>query len=577
MCSATTGPDSCSVPGEHRSVASPAHQAPTSSNRGVPQTVAVGLCEWRWDRAAVEGVDFGLSCGVAFISIFNDVLGPVMRGPSSSHTAGAYHIARLARDLAGALPRTIRCAFDPDGSYAPTYGPLGVDLAFAAGFLGWQMTDERYPHALQAISEAGTDLRFDVVALEHADHPNSVRVIMEHGDGSVFVLWARSVGGGLVELARLDEWELSVDGKSWVVLVELRGDADAAVRRLLGDGELTRRVGGRVLCQALLQRPPAAEALQELRRDSTVRRVMVAEPVFLARAGESLFATADEMVALATRRGWSLGRSGREYEARLLGRTNAEVEAEMTRRYSVMKAAVAAGLDDRNANMPLTRPSAARILRAEQNGTVAAGGLHTRAAARAMAVMHVCNSRGVVCAAPTGGSCGVIPGVLVSLEQDRGLPPQAVRDALFAAGAVGLIVARRATFAAEVAGCQVEIGVAGAMAAAAVVDACGGTAAQAVAAAAVALQNTMGSVCDPVGGGCEIPCHSRNAVAAANAFVVADLVMGGYVNPIGLDETIDASYAVGRALPRELRCTALGGIAATPSARALATRRTSAE
>ena len=110
------------------------------------------------------------------------------------------------------------------------------------------------------------------------------------------------------------------------------------------------------------------------------------------------------------------------------------------------------------------------------------------------------------------------------------------------------------------------------MAAAAVVDACGGTAAQAVEAAAVALQNTMGSVCDPVGGGCEIPCHSRNAVAAANAFVVADLVMGGYANPIGLDETIDASYAVGRVLPRELRCTALGGIAATPSARALSAR-----
>jgi L-serine dehydratase len=118
----------------------------------------------------------------------------------------------------------------------------------------------------------------------------------------------------------------------------------------------------------------------------------------------------------------------------------------------------------------------------------------------------------------------------------------------------------------------VEIGVAGAMAAAAVVDACGGSAREAADAAAVALQNTMGSVCDPVGGGCEIPCHTRNAAAAAGAFVMADLVLGGYGNPIGLDETIDASYQVGRALPKELRCTALGGIAATPSARALAGR-----
>jgi L-serine dehydratase len=115
----------------------------------------------------------------------------------------------------------------------------------------------------------------------------------------------------------------------------------------------------------------------------------------------------------------------------------------------------------------------------------------------------------------------------------------------------------------------VEIGVAGAMAAAAVVEAVGGTARQAADAAAVSLQNTMGSVCDPVQGTCEIPCHTRNAVAASSAFTCADLVLGGYKNHIPLDETIDASYAVGKALPRELRCTAAGGLAVTPSALSL--------
>ena len=133
-------------------------------------------------------------------------------------------------------------------------------------------------------------------------------------------------------------------------------------------------------------------------------------------------------------------------------------------------------------------------------------------------------------------------------------------------------MARRATFAAETAGCQVEIGVAGAMAAAAVVEAAGGPARAALDAAAVSLQNSMGSVCDPVHGGCEIPCHTRNAVAASSAFVCADIVMGGYRNPIPLDETVDASFAVGKALPRELRCTALGGIAIAPSARAMKPR-----
>jgi L-serine dehydratase len=176
---------------------------------------------------------------------------------------------------------------------------------------------------------------------------------------------------------------------------------------------------------------------------------------------------------------------------------------------------------------------------------------------------------GVVCAAPTGGSAGVLPGVLVSLLEDRGLHLDTAVRALFAASAVGLIVAHRATFAAEVAGCQVEIGAAGAMAAAAVVDAAGGTARQASDAAAIAFQNTMGSVCDLVQGMVEIPCHTRNAAGASSAFVCADLVMGGYHNPIGLDETIDAVYAVGRMMPAELRCTARGGLAVTPSALAL--------
>jgi L-serine dehydratase len=183
--------------------------------------------------------------------------------------------------------------------------------------------------------------------------------------------------------------------------------------------------------------------------------------------------------------------------------------------------------------------------------------------------MHVNAAMGVVCAAPTGGSAGVIPAVLVTLAEERSLTREQIGLALLAAGAVGTILAIRGTFAAEVAGCQVEIGASGAMAAAAVVDAVGGTARQACDAAAISFQNTMGSVCDLVQGMVEIPCHTRNAAAAAGAFVNADLGLGGYTNFIPLDETIDAVYAVGLAMPAELRCTSKGGLAVAPSARAL--------
>ena len=294
-----------------------------------------------------------------------------------------------------------------------------------------------------------------------------------------------------------------------------------------------------------------------------------APPLFFIQKGTALFGSAAEMVALARRRRVSLGRLALAYEARLLGLTEADVVAEIGRRFDIMRASVDRGLAGRGLSLKLLKPAAGRIFRAEAGRALPTGGVPTRAAARAMAALHVSNSGGIVCAAPTGGSAGVLPGVVVTLVEEGRLGGKRTALALLAAAAVGTIVARRATFAAEVAGCQVEIGAAGAMAAAAVVEAAGGSAAQAADAAAVALQNTMGSVCDLVQGLCEIPCHTRNAVAASSAFVCADLVLGGYRNPIPLDETIDASFASGRMLPAELRCTAKGGLAVTPSALAL--------
>jgi L-serine dehydratase len=231
-----------------------------------------------------------------------------------------------------------------------------------------------------------------------------------------------------------------------------------------------------------------------------------------------------------------------------------------------MRASVHRGLEEKIPPMQLLHPSARKIFQAEAEGRLAVGGIHARAGARAIAVMHINSGGGVVCAAPTAGSAGVIPGVLVSLVEDKGLSAQKAGLALCAASAIGIVIANRATFAAEVAGCQVEIAAAGAMAAAAVVEAAGGTAAQAADAAAISFQNTMGLVCDPVQGAVEIPCHTRNAAAASSAFLCADLILGGYANPIPLDETIDAVYAVGQMLPRELKCTALGGLSLAPSA-----------
>jgi L-serine dehydratase len=509
-----------------------------------------------------------------FVSVFNDVLGPVMRGPSSSHTAGAWRIGLLAARILDAPPRRVRCTFDPEGSFAATYRPLGVEPAFAAALLEWEMTDPRYESAMEALEASGIELDFSVEPLEIADHPNEVRIDLEGRDGRGLRLWARSVGGGCVEIHRIDDTDLMLTGKERDLLVFLSRPARAAdseaIGRALGLPEPV-AAAGKVLH---FVPPPGwkAHPVDLVPGLGGIERVVAVEPVFHLRNGEALFTSAAEALALAKAGGMSLGEVTRHYEAQFLGETPAWVDREMLARYRIMTRSVDAGLDDANVAMPLGAPSASSIMRKDREGLLPTGGKLTRAAARAMAALHTCNSRGVVCAAPTGGSSGVIPGVIRTLEEEHGLSETDLLRALWAASAVGLVFALRATFAAEVAGCQVEIGAAGAMAAAAVVESAGGSPAAALDAASIALQNTMGSVCDPVQGGCEIPCHTRNAAAAANAFLCADLVLGGYANPIPLDEAVDASLAVGRSLPRELRCTALGGIASAPSARSLQPR-----
>ncbi len=513
-------------------------------------------------------------------SILNDVLGPVMRGPSSSHTAGSYHIGRLIRSLLGEAPATAAFTFDPDGSYARTFRQQGVDRALAAGLLGWPITDARFARALTLAPRHGLRLAFSVAPLAGADHPNTVRIELVSQGGRRLQATAKSVGGGMILLTELDGRPVRLDGKSHEVLVLVSAWQAREVERIvasdlpphLAPSPARSTSGGRVLLSFQRLSPLGPEALASLSGLSGVRAVWTAEPLFPLIKGLPLFRSAAEMVDLARRKRLSLGRLALAYEARLLGLPEQEIVREALRRYRIMRDSVRAGLSGRGIKMQLLGPTAGRIFRAERRGALAAGGLHTRAAARAMAALHVSNSMGIVCAAPTGGSAGVLPGVAVTLAEERKLDDEGIALSLLAASAVGLVFAYRATFAAEVAGCQVEIGAAGAMGAAAVVEAAGGTARQAADAAAVSLQNTMGSVCDLVQATCEIPCHTRNAAAAASAFVCADLVLGGYVNPVPLDETVDASLASGRMLPPELRCTALGGLAAAPSARALKPR-----
>jgi L-serine dehydratase len=470
-------------------------------------------------------------------------------------------------------------AFDPKGSFAQVYRQQGSDLGFAAGLMGMAITDEGFPLALSLAAEKGIEIRFSIEPLPEAEQPNTAEIRMASRSGQHLSATAQSIGGGAFQFTRMEEWPVLLTGSAHELLIEMKAETEAMVlevltRSLKPQGEPARQLRGNL---ALLHfklhsaiQPGTESALRSL---PGVSHLWTTHPVCFPLHGQPLFASAEEMVAQASSRSRSLGQIALAYEARLLGLSEQDIMAEVLRRFEIMRSSVRRGLEQSLPPMQLLQPSARSILQAEKEGRLAVGGLHTRAGARAMAVMHVNSGGGVVCAAPTAGSAGVIPGVLVSLVEDTGLSVEKAAFALCAASAIGLIMVNRATFAAETAGCQVEIAAAGAMAAAAVVEVAGGTATQAADAAAISFQNTMGLVCDPVQGAVEIPCHTRNAVAASSAFVCADLILGGYANPIPLDETIDAVYAVGRMMPPELKCTALGGLSLAPSALKMSTLR----
>lgn len=506
------------------------------------------------------------------VSILNHVIGPVMRGPSSSHTAGPWRIGRTARDLLGARPARADFFFHPSSSLAVCYHDQGSDRAFIAGLLGIPLPTPRFEEMFALASRHELDVHFHLQSFPEADHPNSSLLVLSGANGEEIVLHSRSVGGGSFEIASLNGASLSITGESFEVAVETPPENIPALLSLLQVSRCAQapvKDTGKILLHASSPCAPEKSSLEKIASLPGVGRVMTAKPVMYPLVGEEIFSSAEEMLALAEDRRLTLGEAAVAYESALLGQDEDAMMEEMERRLEIMLDAVRIGLSGDIPSMKLLSPVAGTLAAAEKSGALFLGGPHARAAIRSMAALHTCASGGVVCAAPTGGAAGVLPGVLATLTEDMATDRRGAVMALWAAGAIGLFHDLRSTFAAEVAGCQVEIGAAGAMAAAAVVEVAGGSPEQGCDAAATVFQNMMGSVCDLVQGVVEIPCHSRNAALASQAFLCADLVLGGYRSPVPLDETIDAVDGTGRMLPEELRCTSRGGLALCPSAQRL--------
>ena len=244
-----------------------------------------------------------------------------------------------------------------------------------------------------------------------------------------------------------------------------------------------------------------------------------------------------------------------------------EVEKQMNKVWEVMKASAKKAIKEPSKSMGGLIGGEAHLLSTHLSaGKQICGNVLSRGITYAMAVLEVNATMGVIVAAPTAGSSGIVPGLLLSLQEEHRLSDGSIMDALFNAGAIGYLAMRNATVAGAVGGCQAEVGVASAMAASASVELLGGSPKQCLTAASTVLMNMLGLVCDPVGGLVEYPCQYRNAAGVANALVAAELALSHVPQLIPFDEMLATMYSVGKHLPAELRETALGGCATTPAA-----------
>ncbi len=277
-----------------------------------------------------------------------------------------------------------------------------------------------------------------------------------------------------------------------------------------------------------------------------------------------------ELVREAEQNGLTLSALVLKSQAELAEKTEEELFANMERSLQVMKESVAEGLDkEKRSTSGLTGGDAYKLNEALRAGKNIAGPFFGNAMVKAVAVAQTNACMGRIVAAPTAGSCGILPAALLTLQEERNIPDRDLVMALFTASAIGIVIATNASVAGAAGGCQAECGAASAMAAAAMVELCGGTPKQCEHACAIALKNILGLVCDPVAGLVEIPCIKRNAGGVGNALVAAELALAGVESHIPADEVILAMKKIGDAMSSSLKETAEGGLAVTPTGKRL--------
>ncbi len=503
-------------------------------------------------------------------SIFNDVIGPVMRGPSSSHCAASLRIARLCRDLMDENIKDILIEFDPNGSLATTHKSQGSDMGLFGGFLGWEAHDERLPESEKHIVTAGINVTINMVDIGNG-HPNLYKLTL-YNNKETRQLSAISTGGGMIEVIAIDGVPVCMAGDYFETLIycDKPDNIIAFLKASIQYDDIEFHKGDiafiEIKSQAFFDDPIYKELLA-MEDVLCIKQLQPVLPVMARKDLQVPFITCHDMLEYNTGKDKALWELAVDYEMARGNISAEEVFEKMRNIIHIMGNAIELGLKGTHYQDRILGSQSLQFKEKFLADQLVGGETDNRIIMYVSAMMEVKSSMGVIVAAPTAGSCGALPGALFGTAHSLQLHEDELVKAMLSAGLIGVFIAARATFAAEVGGCMAETGSGGGMAAAAITEMKGGSLQQCIAAASLALQNSLGIICDPIGNRVEAPCLGRNVMAAGNAISCANMALSNYEQLIPLDEVIDTMKAVGDQIHHTLRCTNLGGLSITNAAK----------
>lgn len=514
---------------------------------------------------------------MTYPSIFNDVIGPVMRGPSSSHCAAAVRIGRIVRDLMDGEIEDVRIEFDPDGSLATTHESQGSDMGLFAGLMGWDPTDERLTNSPEKIREAGISVYIEITPIQ-ADHPNTYKLTISNSR-ETHTLTALSTGGGMIRITEIDGFEVSMAGDYFETLIYTGSDGDQLLAHLretlqadeihfLGSGD-TQLIN--IKSEEFLSQETALELNSNFDIQS-IKQIAPVLPVLSRREINVPFTTCAAMMEYNRDKDLDLWELAVHYERARGAVTDQQVTEKMDEIIRILHDSIQFGLAGTDYVDRILGYQSGSFQSQMDAGRLIDAGVLNQIILYTTALMESKSAMGVIVAAPTAGACGALPGATIGAARAIGLAKQDMVRAMLAGGLIGIFIGLHATFAAEVGGCQAECGAGSGMAAAALVTLAGGSTQQAINAASMALQNILGLICDPVANRVEVPCLGRNVMAASNALACANMALADFDPVIPLDEVIQTMDAVGKMLPSALRCTALGGLSITTTSKEIERR-----